>query len=848
MNASVPIEASGIIPVDQSDVAGIPPLALQIPDFEGQAILRIFSNSTESEIGCYSAVITNGATFSHPNAVGTVLGLFTLVAIGASFATSMYGDHIPTTRTHYAHSLSVFVIFAVFHHIFYTGALSLNWPSVLAAFWSNFAWTGGMIYSQSMQNSINQLIGSNKGNTSMVGAATSGKAADGIGGGYQISQIYKRSSLNLLSRDIASVLDKSDLLKSRALETALSRRDGPVRDASDGYSYYGHPVKPGLPLPGNFSGFAGTLSQEDIPASNAFMTGFLWWLIFTTIVATSLIAFKWILEGLTRANVLRKGKLAYFRTHWIRYTILAVLRTCFVAFFMMMFLTLFQFTFTRTGGGTAVAAIIFLIFFVGMMGLGGYACFYRLRYGHYETRPDRLHLEKTKRLGRIPVFGLGSDTKRSEENEQRASAASVPFMRVSYINEDTQQLEVHQDEEYVKRFGWLASRFRRTRWWFFAVWLVYEFVRACFYAGAAGQATTQVFGLLIIELIALVAFCILRPFEGARLNAIMIYFLGFSKVATLALSAAFDTRFNLQRITTTVIGIVIIVIQGILTIVLMIAIVVGAISSYMSVMRHHEDFRPRKWGQYRQRYFAHLEKAAPDLPPPPPAPKPAPEEPKEPYFSVNSIRRVAKIEDEDDDDYNAKLEAYGSRISVVAGPSDRKSRAASLNSQRSYSNLPFGARPHRQSWSSRDFSNQSFHLASQRNSMLMSRTTLPGHKASNGSLRDEIQSQRFSSPYGAGTPQRGFSSPQRIRTPEGFPLSEENSDIPSLRSGATSRAPKDVAGAAAGLDVKRTRNGKERAVDFALLPELSLGNDPPNNKPSGLENQRPAIPPTKEEE
>lgn len=168
MNRSVPISADGIIPVDQSDVAGIPPIALTIPDFEGQAILRIFGNSTETEIGCYSAVVTNGATFSHPSSVGTVLGIFTLAALIASFATTVYGSHIPTMRTHYAHSLSIFVVFAVFHHIFFTGALSMNWPSVLASWWSNFAWSAGMIYSESMQNSINQLIGSNKGNTSIV--------------------------------------------------------------------------------------------------------------------------------------------------------------------------------------------------------------------------------------------------------------------------------------------------------------------------------------------------------------------------------------------------------------------------------------------------------------------------------------------------------------------------------------------------------------------------------------------------------------------------------------------------------------------------------------------------------
>ena len=798
MNKSVPIEADGIIPVDQSDVAGIPPIALSIPDFEGQAILRIFSNSTESEIGCYSAVVTNGATFSHPAAVGTTLGIFTLIALGASFATAAYGNHIPTTRTHYAHSLSVFVVFSVFQHIYYTGALSMNWPSVLAAFWSNYAWSGGMIYSQSMQNSINQLIGSNKGNTSMVGAAGPGAAADNIGGGYQISQIYKRSLFNRHTRDFVSVLDNAKSLKSRAFETALSRRAGPIADAADGYSWYGHPVKPGLPLPGNYSGFAGTLSDEEIPASNAFMTGFLWWIILTVLVAAAVIGFKWLLEGLDKMNLLEKERLAYFRTHWLGYTAFAVLRACFIAFFMMMFLTLFQFTYTASGGATAIAAIVFLIFFVGMLGLAGYACFYRLRFGHYETRPDRLHLEKAKGLGPIPFYGFGFDSKRSEKSEQKASAASIPFLSVNYISEDTQRVEVHEDEEYIKKFGWLASRFRRTRWWFFAVWLIYEFLRACFYAGAAGQAMTQVFGLLVIEFIALVAFFILKPFEGARLNAIMVYILGFSKVSTLALSAAFDSRFDLQRITTTVIGIVIIVIQGVLTIILLIAIVIGAISSYMSVMRDHEEFHPRSWEKHRQRYFAHLEKAAPDVPPPPPPP---PEEPKEPYFSVSSVRRVAKIEDEDADRYDDKLDAYGSHTSVVAGPANHRSRAASLKSQPSVGNLPYGARPHRQSWSSRDF--HSWHEASNRDSMLMSRTTLPTHKASDGSLRENIQSQRFGTPQRSGTPQRGFSSPQRSGTPQGLPMIARNSSM--------SPTPKE----SIVLDVKKSRNGKERAVEFA---------------------------------
>jgi hypothetical protein len=63
VRAGVHIEAAGIIPINQNDTAGIPEAALSIPDFEGQAILQLFSNSMQNEIGCFAAQITNGYTF-----------------------------------------------------------------------------------------------------------------------------------------------------------------------------------------------------------------------------------------------------------------------------------------------------------------------------------------------------------------------------------------------------------------------------------------------------------------------------------------------------------------------------------------------------------------------------------------------------------------------------------------------------------------------------------------------------------------------------------------------------------------------------------------------------------------
>nr|OQO24094.1 hypothetical protein B0A51_05937 [Rachicladosporium sp. CCFEE 5018] len=750
MNSSIPITANGIIPIAPSDVANIIPIALVIPDFEGEAILRIFANSTESEIGCYSAVVTNGNTFSQPQSVGTILGIFTLVAVLASFATAIYGEAVPTMRLHYAHSLSVGVVFSVFQHIYFTGALSVNWPSVLVAWWSNFAWAGGMIYSRSMQSSINRLIGNNVGNITSVGAAPAGSTQESLGGGYDISQIYKRGTLESvkhvakravnhpLMRDIGSEIYKRDnslVLKrdvvQRNFEHALQSRDV-VANASTGFIWYGKPVGAGIPLPGNYSGFAGTLAEEDIRSSNTFMTGFLWFLILLVIMTGAVVLFKWSLEALARFKAIREDRLAFFRQHWVRYSAAVALRICYLGWFMIMFLTIFQFTYDSSGGVKAVAALVFGVFFVGMFGLAAYAIWYQR---HLDRRVNSEgNSEDRKLLGKIPWFGAKkSERQRGEEQRQqlqgdgKSKKSFWKHIRNESMADSVNSRNIHDDVDYTMRFGWLAARFRRTRWWFFSFWLVYEFVRACLYGGASGHALTQVFGLLVVEILAFAFVVWARPFEGRRLNVLVVYCLGFSKVTSVALSAAFDVRFNLARITTTAIGIVIVVIQGILTIITLIAIVVGCISSYMSISRNKEDFRPRKWAGWRDRYFNHLDLAVNDLPHEQSVPAiaaPALEEPKSPYFEMKNMRRERKIEDDDPDFTTEQSGLRDPTMSYVSlgddmptpppiGPRVRsgsgtntptgRSRAASSASMRQ-SSLPFGARQHRVSWSQKDLS------------------------------------------------------------------------------------------------------------------------------------------------
>ena len=199
----------------------------------------------------------------------------------------------------------------------------------------------------------------------------------------------------------------------------------------------------------------------------------------------------------------------------------------------------------------------------------------------------------------------------------------------------------------------------------------------------------------------------MKPFESNRLNMLMVYLLGFSKVVSVALCSAFDPRFGLGRILCVVIGVIIIVIQGVLVICTLIAIVVGAISSWMSIRRNREVFHPSRLAEKRTRFLKHVDDRAQDqkvLIIPAAPPEPVSSEPKEPYFAVTTIRRESKIgDDEPEVEYEHEIEEDSPRVSMDAAVQLQEtrpsSRAQSMKSRSSVSNLPYGARRHRASWS-----------------------------------------------------------------------------------------------------------------------------------------------------
>ncbi|KAK2592403.1 hypothetical protein QQS21_009886 [Conoideocrella luteorostrata] len=698
LNASIPITAFAAFPLAPSDVPGIPSVALGLPDLEGLARLQIFANSTKTQIGCFQASMTNGNSFSQPEAVGTLLGVMVFIAVLASFATAIYGLSIPHMRVHYAHSFSVLVIFETFQSIFFTGALSVDWPSVLPAWWSNFAWTAGMFANDQIARSVSSFTG-NIANVSQVGGA--GSVQLNTGGGLS-QQIYGRSAIaaSLLLPDRAGGSSSLNSFARRAVYNASSPYD---------YTWGGQPRTPGMPMPGTWPGFGGTLSLVNVPPAAAFTIGMIWLLVLLAAVACFVVATKFVLDMLVKMKLLKTDGFNYFRAHVWGFTAVALLRTLYIAFFTMMTLTMYQFTLMGPAGPTAVAAIVWLIFFVGLGSIAAYACYFRLRHGEYETSPDTLRFERGNIFGKVPFIATTRQSNIGDEEPSQKPYlfGTMPFIKVKFIDEDPGRATVDLDEGYIKRFGWLSARYRRTRWWYFAFYLCYLFVRACFIGGGARTPLAQVFGLFIFEIFALVAIMKMNPFESNRNTAVAVWMLSISKIVTIGLSIAFLPAFALNRIIATVLGIIIIVVQGFVALAVLVLIVLGFFSTWMSLSRNRENF-PEVLDHLRVRYFEHSKACADYLPSKSEQSEKndgvKEEKVKESQFEVRDVRRAPKIEDEELDRFPDLEPQNISTIgaSASANAIGRRSRANSASSRFSVSSLPRTARPHRASWSSKD--------------------------------------------------------------------------------------------------------------------------------------------------
>ncbi|KAL2161188.1 hypothetical protein VTH06DRAFT_8407 [Thermothelomyces fergusii] len=694
LRAKEPFSAKTVLPAAVQRVGQLSDFPFSLPDYEGSAKLQMVAKSSRKVVGCVQAALTNGRTLSQLEIVAPVLAFFTLVAIVASFLTAAYGVSVPHMRMHHAHSLSALVTFETLQTVFFTGALSIRWPPILTAWWSNFAWSAGLIYARGMVRSINAFAGVDDGTAPFSGSDESPHWLVG-----------RSSAVDGASKDAAEAR--------------------PAYNSSylDHYAWSGSLAAPGLPLPGSASsGFPATLSVLGIPVADAFMIGLVWLLIAVGLVVLAIGGLKATLEVLAAAGKVKEDRLQFFRGHWTGYLGHAMLRTLVVAFSMLMTLAMMQLTIRTAVGPVAVAAVVFVLALISLVGLIVSGCKHRTRDESFQVTSDPLVCFWKKTSGEKTRSRFGYGLARESTIKDRALDVQplfrIPFVKIRHSDNDSDRPSVHLDDQFVKRFGWLTARYRRSRWWFLAYHVGYLFCRAAFLGGARKTPHVQVYGVLVIDVVNFAISTILSPFEGTRNTVMGVWILGICKIITGGAATAMLPDSGIQRSKAAELGIVIITIQALAVAALLVLIALSAASSFLSLMRNREELNPDWLQPVRVRYFTKMERKARDLrfandmEPPPPTPR----------FSVLSIQRRPKIEDEDED-MNPALhepERHGKQQQQEqeqATPDDSSaddsrshvrrshgghSRASSVGPRLSTGSLPRGARPYRMSWSSRE--------------------------------------------------------------------------------------------------------------------------------------------------
>jgi hypothetical protein len=331
-------------------------------------------------------------------------------------------------------------------------------------------------------------------------------------------------------------------------------------------------------------------------------------------------------------------------------------------------------------------------------------CRTRTQRGRFEVVSDRTVIHCGKILKVLPVPAVTRDSKLRESEREVQQLFSIPFFRIQHVNSDPDRPTVHQDEGFIKRFGWLTARYRRTRWWYLAYHVTYLFCRAAFLGGGWQSPRVQVYGVLAVDILNFFIAVVLAPFEGARNTAMGVWILGICKIITTGISTAFLPGSDVDRPEAAKLGIAVIGIQGLTVAALLVLIVLSALSCWLSLMRNREVIEPDWMEPTRVRYFTSMEKKARDE-----LPEETVLEPN-PHFSVVSIQRRPKIEDEGEiDSAGQETEQITDGKMIEDEPTtrgrtrERHSRTSSTGPRLSTGSLPRAARPYRASWTSREF-------------------------------------------------------------------------------------------------------------------------------------------------
>jgi len=135
---------------------------------------------------------------------------------------------------------------------------------------------------------------------------------------------------------------------------------------------------------------------------------------------------------------------------------------------------------------------------------------------------------------------------------------------------------LYENKEIWVRYSLFYDSYKKSYWWIFVPAIVYMFARGCVIAGGDGHGMVQTGGQLIIEALMLILLVWFRPYSLKSGNIINII-IQVVRVLSVVCILVFVQQLGISQTTKTVTGVVLIVMQSVLTGLLAILIAVNAI-------------------------------------------------------------------------------------------------------------------------------------------------------------------------------------------------------------------------------------------------------------------------------
>jgi hypothetical protein len=146
---------------------------------------------------------------------------------------------------------------------------------------------------------------------------------------------------------------------------------------------------------------------------------------------------------------------------------------------------------------------------------------------------------------------------------------------------------LYDDKPTWKKYRIFYENYKKQYWWLFLPFIVYMFAKGCILGAADGHGLVQTGGQLIVESLMLILLLWNRPYDRKSGNWINIV-IQVVRVLSVACILVFTEELGIAKTTTTITGVVLIVVQSTLTGVLALLILINAIISCCKVNPHRK--------------------------------------------------------------------------------------------------------------------------------------------------------------------------------------------------------------------------------------------------------------------